>query len=179
MKTAIGVLILSAFMSFCHDADSQIPKPVSVQMPTEKSIVEGIKHDQREKQYRRAAVAAGVVYHQNGCRSTFAVETGRVAVDYGISPRVLAALVFVESSCNPNAISGRKSVGLTQVNPQVWRYKRVELMSPERNLQIGASILASYVQRFGLKEGLHHYNGLGNPSDEYAMKVLAAAGLRS
>jgi hypothetical protein len=43
---------------------------------------------------------------------------------------------------------------------------------------VGASILASYVHRYGLKEGLHRYNGLGNPSSEYSDKVLIVAGIR-
>jgi hypothetical protein len=59
----------------------------------------------------------------------------------------------------------------------VWHYSQEELKNPNRNLEIGASILASYVRRYGLKEGLHAYNGFGNRTDEYSTKVLTAAGI--
>lgn len=154
------------------------PKHISVVVPTEQNIKQEMRREQREKQYKRAAAVAGVVYRKNGCRATYAELTGRIAVDYGISPRILAGLVFVESSCNPNAISGRKSVGLTQVNPLIWKASLDDLKNPEHNLRIGASILASYTHKFGLKEGLHHYNGLGDKSDFYSNKVLTAAGIQ-
>lgn len=172
--------LLIALLSFAaYYAEPLAPHRISVVPSTEQSIKQEMQREQREKQYARAAIAAAQVYRHNGCKSDYAYSTGRMAVDFGLSPRVLAALVFVESSCNPNAVSGRRSVGLTQVNPVVWSYTKAELRDPERNLKIGASILASYVRRFGLVEGLHHYNGLGNPTNEYAEKVLTAAGLSS
>jgi len=155
------------------------PRPISIRMPTEQSIQEGIKLEQKYNDYNRAIRIARQTYRRNGCNGDFADATGRISIDLGVSPRVLSALVFVESSCNPNAISGRKSVGLTQVNPLVWGYSRAELRDPERNLRIGATILSAYVRKFGLVEGLHHYNGLGNVSNSYAEKVLTAAGLKS
>ena len=150
---------------------------IKVAAPTEQSVKEEMHREQREKQYLKAAAVARMVYRRNHCRATFADATGQAAVDYGVSPRILAALVFVESSCNPNAVSGRDSVGLAQINPRIWKFSKVELVDPRRNLRIGASILASYIHRYGLKEGLHAYNGFGNPTDSYANKVLTAAGL--
>jgi soluble lytic murein transglycosylase-like protein len=179
MTSKIRTLILTlgyGVLLFAHFY-VRAPKPIQVKMPTEQSIQDEIKHEQREKQYRKAAAAARMVYRKSRCPQSFSEATGAAAVDYGISARVLAALVFVESSCNPNAVSGRKSIGLTQVNPTVWKYTRTELRNPERNLKIGASILASYIHRYGLKEGLHAYNGFGNPTDEYAKKVLTTAGI--
>ena len=189
MKTTIVMLKLAALFNLAaffgfvaHLGQEPAPSPISVTAPTEQSIKEDIRHDfereQLEKQYRRAAVVAGRIYRKNHCRQTYADLTGQVAIDYGVSPAVLAALVFVESSCNPNAVSGRKSVGLTQVNPLAWKYTKIELMDPEKNLRVGAQILAHYVHRHGLVEGLHHYNGMGNPTNEYAEKVLTAAGIQ-
>src|SRR5262249_1570597 len=126
------------------------------------------------KQYRVSEKQAAKVYSRLGCGTKYAAVTGRVATDYGLSPRLLAALVFVESTCRADAVSGRDSVGLTQVNPRVWKHSRAELKDPERNLRIGAGILASYIRNYGVVEGLHHYNGLGDPSDEYSNKVLEA-----
>ena len=173
---ALTLLTLIGFMKY---RSPEAPRPISIQAPTEHSITGGLKNEQREKEYARAAVIAQRVYHRNGCRGTFAQATGQVAIETGISPRILAALVFIESSCNPNAVSGKRSVGLTQVNPLVWNYSQAELWDPERNLRIGATILSAYVRKFGLVGGLHHYNGLGNPTDDYANKVLTAAGLKN
>src|SRR6266704_1876874 len=153
------------------------PKPIKIQLPTEQSIRKEMKHEQLEKQYLRAAATARAIYHRNGCRSTFAIETGRAAIDYGVPPRILAALVFVESSCNSSATSRDGSIGLTQPNTRVWKFTKAQLLNPEFNLRAGASILASNVRRYGLKQGLHAYNGFGNKTDDYSTKVLTAAGI--
>jgi soluble lytic murein transglycosylase-like protein len=172
-----SALLFSPLAAFwCAGPDA--PKPISIQAPTEQTIKEGVKHEQRVKAYRHAGRIAAQVYRHNGCKATYSDITGQVAVDYGLSPRLLAALVFVESSCNPNAVSGRDSVGLTQINPKYHHYKRAELKNPQRSLEIGASILSAYVHRYGLVKGLHAYNGFGNPTNSYANKVLAAAGLQ-
>jgi hypothetical protein len=175
---AMMALSFSVLIGFANYGPTETPRPISVRTPTEHSIQEEMKNEQREKEYARATIVAQRVYHRNGCQGTFSQATGQVAVETGISPRVLAALVYVESSCNPNAVSGKRSVGLTQINPLVWNYSRDELRDPERNLRIGATILSAYVRRFGLVGGLHHYNGLGNISNSYADKVLTAAGLK-
>ena len=174
---AMMFVTMSMLVGFAYDEPS--PRQISVQMPTEQSIQEGIKLEQKYNDYNQAIRIARQTYRRNGCNGDFADATGRVAVDLRISPRVLSALVFVESSCNPNAVSGRRSVGLTQINPLVWKYTQAELRDPEINLRIGATILSAYVRKFGLIEGLHHYNGLGNPTNSYAEKVLTAAGLKS
>ena len=177
MKTVANILILSALMAFAQRfINLQAPKPIQVKAPTEQSIREDMRHEQQLRQYKSASIAASKVYRKNGCKSGLAEITGRIAVEQGISARVLAALVFVESSCNPNAVSRRDGVGLTQVNSKVWHYSQAELKNPNRNLEIGASILASYVRRYGLKEGLHHYNGMGNITNYYSRKVLKVAG---
>lgn len=176
-RTTLALLMLVGFA--VKYAEPAAPKPISVQTPTENSIVTEMRHEELQRQYARAAFAARAVYRKNGCRPTFAEITGKFAVDYHISPRLLAGLIFVESSCNSNAISGKASVGLMQVNPLVWKYSRAQLLNPNRNLEVGVPILAAYIRKHGLVEGLHHFNGLGNPTNEYAEKVLAAAGLTS
>ena len=178
---AVGVLFvaLTAFVGARLYAFLNLnpPCPIRVYELTEGNIKEQVRQEHLKKAYARAARIAAFVYRQNGCRTTFAALTGKYAVDLGISPRILAALVFVESSCNPNVVSTRASVGLTQVNEKVWKYSWKTLKDPDRNLKIGATILAKYVHLYGLVEGLHHYNGLGNPTNEYAERVFDAAGL--
>lgn len=182
MKTIVAALMLMTVSalagSMVRYGEPEVPKPISVRILSERDIKEGFKHDQKRKQIQRSIKAAEIVYRRNGCRGTYAEATGRIAVEYGVSSRLLAAVVFVESSCNPNAVSDCYSVGLTQVNPKYYRYTRAELKDPQRNLEIGAGILATYIRLFGLVEGLHHYNGLGNQTDEYSTKVLTAAGIK-
>lgn len=150
------------------------PKPVKIVLVTEAQIKEDVKHEQRNKAIRRASVAAGNIFRANGCRDTYSDLTGRTAYEYGLSPRLLAAVVVVESRCRSDVVSGRNSVGLMQVNPRVWGHAK-ELKDPARNLKIGAAILASYIRQFGIIEGLHHYNGYSEVhGHEYVNKVLAA-----
>jgi hypothetical protein len=132
----------------------------------------------KEKAYDHAEEIAAHVMRMNGCSDEYAEAVGQAAVDNQVSARILASLTYVESSCRADAVSGAKSVGLTQVNPKVWHYTTAELMDPYRNAQIGAHILATYTRRYGVKEGLHRYNGLGNETDEYAVKVLTCAGYK-
>ena len=176
MKAAT-IFIIAVALGW-HFAEPVPPSPLSFAPLSMEQIQKGVAYDQKEKEYTRAAIAARLVYRHNGCKATYAEATGRAAVDVGVSARLLAALVFVESSCNPKAVSGRASVGLCQINPLVWGHSRAELTNPERNLRIGAGILASYVHRYGTVEGLHRYNGLGNPTLEYPERVLAVAGMR-
>jgi soluble lytic murein transglycosylase-like protein len=153
------------------------PVPVSVRPITEAQIKEDVKHEQDRKKVQRAIASARQAYRRLGCRADYSAETGRISIEFGLSPRLLAALVFVESSCNPLAKDGHGSIGLTQVNSKVWGHKK-DLTNPQVNLRIGASILVSYVRRFGLVEGLHHYNGYSDQhAHTYVNKVLTAAGL--
>jgi soluble lytic murein transglycosylase-like protein len=154
------------------------PRPINVVPVTEAQIKESVKYERqvklRTKRINKAIAAARMVYRANGCRDTYSEITGRTAYEYGLSPRLLAAVVFIESGCRANAVSGRNSVGLLQVNPRVWGHTK-ELKDPVRNLQIGAAILASYIRQFGLVEGLHHYNGYSEVHEHtYVNKVLAA-----
>jgi soluble lytic murein transglycosylase-like protein len=133
------------------------------------------RQEQRQAEYVAAVRAARQVLVANGCSSKYAAITGRAAVDSQLPARMVAALVFVESSCRANAVSKEGAVGLTQVNPRVWRYSRRALQDPYMNLQIGTRILAGYIRVHGLREGLHRYNGLGDPSEDYSERVLQAA----
>jgi soluble lytic murein transglycosylase-like protein len=133
------------------------------------------KQERRQAQYAAATRAVRRVFAANGCSSRYAALTGRAAVDSGLSPRLVAALVFVESSCNSAAISSKGAIGLAQINPRVWHLSRHELQDPYINTQIGTRILAHYIRAHGLREGLHRYNGLGDSSEDYSDRVLQVA----
>lgn len=129
----------------------------------------------RQIDYQRAEESAGRVLVANGCSAAYAAQAGRAAVDNGMSPQIVAAVVFVESSCNPDAVSPRGAIGLMGINRHVWRHPARELRDPEANTQIGTTILAGYVRAHGLREGLHRYNGLGDETSTYSARVLQVA----
>lgn len=133
------------------------------------------RQERRQAEYVAAAHAARQVLVANGCSSKYAAITGRAAVDSRLPARMVAALVYVESSCRADVVSKKGAVGLVQVNPQVWRYSRRALQDPYTNLQVGTRILAGYIRAHGLREGLHRYNGLGDTSEDYSERVLQAA----
>lgn len=96
--------------------------------------------------------------------------------------RDLLAVIAVESSFDPDAVSGLHhdpAVGLMQIRPNVWGVDSKDLKDPEVNIELGSDILHRYYKH------LHHdkaaaiqaYNvGLtdyrqGVDSPEYLMKV--------
>jgi soluble lytic murein transglycosylase-like protein len=126
-------------------------------------------------EYERAGEIAARVLVANGCSDRYAPQIGRAAVDNGINPQISAGIVFVESSCNTLAVIPAGAVGLMQVNRHVWRHSLRELRDPETNTKIGTKIFADYVHSYGLRDGLHRFNGLGENSDVYSTRVLVAA----
>src|SRR5258708_6518541 len=124
MKTKTRTLMLTALLGFAaYFTEPAVPGPIMVKPSTEQSVKEEMKREQREKQYARAAVVAAQVYRRNGCGTDYAYSTGQMAVDSGLSPRVIAAVVFIESSCQPDAISRTHDVGLMGVNRR-WGYRQ-------------------------------------------------------
>lgn len=102
----------------------------------------------------------------------------KYARKHHIPVRLLAALIYVESSGKTNAVSRCGAVGLMQINIRVWHYTKAEMMDPEKNIEVGTHILGTYVYQRGWKEGLHAYNGLRDPTDRYAESVYRAAGMK-
>jgi len=151
------------------------PKTIPSTAPNPEAMTSIYRQERRQAEYVAAMRAARRVFMTNGCSDRYALIAGRAAVDNRVSPRIVAAVVFVESSCNPHAVSREGAIGLSQVNPRVWRYSDRELQDPSTNLQIGTRILAGYIRAHGLREGLHRYNGLGDPSEDYSDRVLKAA----
>lgn len=102
-------------------------------------------------------------------------EIQAVAVNNGLDPFLLAALIRVESRFNPGARSEAGAVGMMQIMPEtaVWVAREIgvrdftpeDLYKPEINLQIGAWYLAHLFREFNGNRiaGLAAYNaGRGN-----------------
>ena len=111
----------------------------------------------------------------------------RNALRVELPPAVVAAVISVESSCNPRAVSYKGAVGLTMVHlkshPEVDT-ERVNLFNSEENVRVGCDILAELVKKNGLRIGIAHYFGTGSDGDglglvptTYSEKVLRLAGI--
>ena len=135
--------------------------------------------------FQRAFFEASEVYGKIGCGDqNLAEATARRAIQIGLPAKLIAAQIGVESGCNPQAISNRGAIGLTQVMPKIWNkqfdFSKVNLFNPEENMNTGTQILSSLIKQYGTKNGLIHYYGTGIDGNfsgvAYADKILQLAG---
>lgn len=74
----------------------------------------------------------------------------RHATDRGLDPRLVRAVVQVESGYNPAAVSNKGAMGLMQLMPATARDLEVTSpFEPEENLRGGTEYLRSLLARFG------------------------------
>lgn len=107
-----------------------------------------------------------------------AEEAGR---HRGIDPLLIVAIMAVESSFNPRAVSHMGAQGLMQVMPRYHQDKigkkrgKNALFDPEFNVHVGTHVLHETITRYGsVQRALQAYNGsLGDPSLRYPRKVMA------
>ena len=105
----------------------------------------------------------------------------RAALEVGLDPLLVLAVISIESRFNPIAESVMGAKGLMQIIPKYHLDKLREaggedaVFDPESNIHIGTRILQEYVYRTGtLEAGLQFYNGAWRDhSAQYAYKVLA------
>ncbi len=102
----------------------------------------------------------------------------RNAKDKKLDPKLVAAIIVVESRGNPTAVSNAKSVGLMQIHIPTWGsvidFTERNPFDPEVNIDLGTTILADYVKRYrDLDTALAAYEGTHNPTaSEYLTKVM-------
>jgi soluble lytic murein transglycosylase-like protein len=105
----------------------------------------------------------------------------RAALEVGLDPLLVLAVISIESRFNPIAESVMGAKGLMQIIPKYHLDKlraaggEDAVFDPESNIQVGARILQEYVHRTGtLEAGLQFYNGAWRDnSAQYAHKVMA------
>lgn len=106
---------------------------------------------------------------------------GKAVVNYGrehgISPRLIVAIIKVESNGRLDAVSPMGARGLMQVMP--WWPKKLgveeDLFSIDSNIRIGTYILSDNIKKWGYKEGiLRYYRGSLPTDDSYFHKVERA-----
>lgn len=152
------------------------PKTVLAKAFTPADVKNQIEAERKQKQYDQAEKIVVSVIKRHGCGTEYASLTAHAAVDFRVPARVIAATMVVESSCDPTRISKTGDVGLMQVNARIHHFSVKQLLNPVFNVKVGGRFLASCIHQFGIVEGLHHYNGLGNPTNEYADHVMRVAG---
>ena len=88
---------------------------------------------------------------------------------YGIDPKLLLAVIEVESGFNPNAVSPVGAVGLMQLMPDTGSAMRaVNLFDPEENVIAGAKYLSIQLNKFGsLELALAAYNAGPGAVEKY------------
>ena len=157
------------------------PKPADAPAPAVQ-----VQQEDRSPEFEKAFFQAAKVYGRAGCGDQQLAEmTAKHALETGLPPAIVAAMIATESTCNPLAVSNRGAVGLTQVVPKVWSkrydFSKINLLNPEDSLAVGTTILADQVKLYGLRNGLHHYYGMGDSGinldgSGYAERVLNLAG---
>lgn len=130
--------------------------------------------------FRKAFFDAARIYGKSGCGDMKLAEmTAENSIRNQVPANMIAAIVSVESSCNPLAISGKGAVGLTQINVKVqasaYDFAQVNLFNPEQNMDTGTKIMASMIKTYG-RSWVSHYDGIGPDADAYALKVQVLAG---
>lgn len=99
------------------------------------------------------------------------------AESYDISPKLVKAIIEVESGGNTNAIGDDgNSLGLMQIQPRyhAQRLKEGEsLLDPKVNVRVGCEILSEIMDKYGtLEEALTVYNAGHDTGDRsYANRV--------
>lgn len=99
------------------------------------------------------------------------------AIDHGIDPAIIKAMIQIESGGDPEAVGDDgESIGLMQIQPRyhAQRLKEGEsLLDPEVNVRVGCEILSEIMDEYGtLDEALTVYNaGYDTGDRRYANRV--------
>jgi hypothetical protein len=146
-----------------------IPAPIIAQS--------GISVDYTNPTFQQAFFDAARTYGKKGCGDKALAElTATVALKNQIPANLMAAIVGIESSCNPLANNGI-AVGIAQVNVMAHKteydFSQINLFNARENMEVGAEILQRSLKTWGPRQGVAHYNGIGPKADQYAADVLA------
>jgi hypothetical protein len=78
----------------------------------------------------------------------FAAEIVAASRRANLNPRLVAAVVAVESDFRPLAVSRVGAFGLMQLMPSVWKERTLNPFDPAANLRVGCRHLRSLIDRF-------------------------------
>jgi soluble lytic murein transglycosylase-like protein len=135
----------------------------------------------RDPKHRALAAHLSRRYRINPEAAEEMVSTAYLAGEQvGLDPVLVLAVIAIESSFDPNAVSVAGAKGLMQIIPRYHEDKLEEhggsgaVRDPLINVLVGTRILEQYIRGTGsLEAGLQRYNGaLSDQSSRYASKVL-------
>jgi soluble lytic murein transglycosylase-like protein len=150
-----------------------VPSPIVRQKGFTEDDFNRFRNNERQQRIdiRNARIARAVLTSCGFRREDVSFYIARNVRHNSLPPRLVAAVIVVESSCNPEAVSPSGAVGLMQINTHVWKIK--DPQNPEENIRRGVSILARYISEAGnIPGGLQLYSG---GTEGYAEKVLNIA----
>jgi len=96
------------------------------------------------------------------------------------NPRLVSAIITVESNWKADAVSNRGAVGLMQVMPSSAKmvgleYSKRDLMVPHKNIEAGCKILKMYQNKTNTLAGaLHKYSGGARDYYPRVKRVMAS-----
>ena len=115
-----------------------------------------------------------LIYLQNKYPLKYATQIATYSTRYSLEPSLVSAVIYEESSFDPNSNSAKGAVGLMQILPETGRYiagklreedfAESSLTDAETNIRYGCYYLSYLSQRYGnLDNVLAAYNaGEGN-----------------
>jgi soluble lytic murein transglycosylase-like protein len=108
---------------------------------------------------------------QRNRKTRFDAIIDKYAVQYGVDPVLVRAVIQVESDFNPNCVSNKGARGLMQLMPETAkRYGVAKMHDPEENIRGGVRYLADLLEMFrnDLPRVLAAYNAGENAVLRYA-----------
>ena len=136
------------------------PKPAAAAVPQNPPVAHAAAPKPEVKpvdEVERLRKAADLLVQVNTAlgepRSPYGKIIYDVAIRHSINPHLVAALIHVESSFNPRAVSRKGACGLMQLLPETARRfgltKKKDLYDPKKNLEAGVRYLKWLANRFG------------------------------
>lgn len=132
--------------------------PASVAEVRVKTLADGSRMISNESQKQRARRVSTRLLPVPEARIKALIS--QYARQKGMSPRLVQAVVQVESGYNPRALSSKGAMGLMQLMPETAKELRVRnAYDPDQNIRGGTEYLSQQLDRFGsLSLALAAYN---------------------
>ena len=90
-----------------------------------------------------------VMLHRAPSESALRSLVREVSLEYGLDPRLVDAVIRIESNYNPRAISPKGAMGLMQLMPETaLRLKVMDPFDPEQNLRGGVQEFSRLLDRY-------------------------------
>lgn len=127
----------------------------------ERSVIARVEPDEVEypEEVLEASPVAGAGIQPPPVPGRYQKLIDTAAVRHGVDPRLVQALIQVESGFRSRAVSPKGARGLMQILPSTGRqYGALDLFDPQVNLDAGVRHLKSLLDRFDLPMALAAYN---------------------